>query len=80
MGWDIFIKNFILYCNNNAKDLVYILWGNNAKQFIKFISKDNLILISGHPSPLSAKYFFNNQHFIKCNEFLIKKNKNPILW
>ena len=40
----------------------------------KFIDdNDHLILKSGHPSPLSANkgYWFGNNHFKKCNEFLI---------
>lgn len=80
MGWNIMVKNFIDYCNKNTKNIVYLLWGNNAKSFIPYISKDNYILSSGHPSPLSAKYFFNNNHFVKCNEYLIKHNKEPIVW
>ena len=44
--------------------------------------KRHLILMSGHPSPLSANrgLWFGNNHFSKCNEILLKNNKEPILW
>ena len=42
----------------------------------------HLILKTGHPSPLSANrgYWFGNQHFSKCNSFLISQGFSPIKW
>lgn len=81
LGWNTFIKNFILYCNTHCKNLVYLLWGNNAKRFSIFINqKNNLVLFSAHPSPLSATRFFNNNHFLSCNEYLASHNKKKIIW
>ena len=60
-----------------------MLWGNYAKNKEKFIKNSNhLILKSGHPSPLSANrgYWFGNNHFIKCNDFLESKGLNTIKW
>ena len=71
LGWTFFVKDFIAYCNENAKHLVYLLWGNNAINFKKEIDeKNNLVLTSSHPSPLSCKGFFYNQHFKLCNQYL----------
>ncbi|MBO6095006.1 hypothetical protein J6P11_03200 [bacterium] len=58
-----------------------MLWGNNAKSFLNQIDQENnLVLLSAHPSPLSAKNFFNNNHFKKCNEYLIKNFSTKIEW
>ena len=56
-----------------------MLWGNYAKQKAKIVDRNkNLVLESGHPSPLSANrgLWFGNKHFSKCNSFL----NEPIEW
>jgi len=60
-----------------------MLWGGYAKKKEKLISLNkHLILKTGHPSPLSANrgYWFGNQHFSKCNSFLISQGFLPIKW
>lgn len=81
IGWEKITNKIITQINKNKKNIVFILWGNYAKKKIKLIDGNkNLILTSAHPSPLSAKKFFNNNHFNATNEYLIKKNKSPIKW
>lgn len=62
---------------------VIMLWGNNARSLknrVK-IPKTTLVLESVHPSPLTAyRGFFNNMHFVKCNEFLATSYKEKITW
>ena len=60
-----------------------MLWGNYAKNKEKFIhDKNHLVLKSGHPSPLSANkgFWFGNNHFKKCNDFLTANNLETIKW
>ena len=60
-----------------------MLWGGFAKQKIKLIdTQKHLVLMSGHPSPLSANrgLWFGNKHFSKCNTYLQSKGKTPIQW
>ena len=53
--------------------IVYIAWGNFAKRKLSFVDKDkNLLITSGHPSPLSVRLFFGSRPFSKCNEYLGK--------
>ena len=83
IGWEIFTDNVIKIISEKKNNLVFMLWGNYAKNKEKFIKKSNhLILKSGHPSPLSANrgYWFGNNHFIKCNDFLESKGLNTIKW
>ena len=83
IGWETFTDNVIKAISKKKKNLVFMLWGNYAKNKEKHIfDNKHLILKSGHPSPLSANkgYWFGNNHFIKCNEFLINNKISPIKW
>ena len=81
IGWQDFIFE-IVKTINKKKNIVFILWGNDAKKYIKYIDKDiHLILSSSHPSPLSSyRGFFGCKHFSKCNEYLESKNISKINW
>ena len=60
---------------------MFILWGSKAKAKKALITNPrHLILESGHPSPLSSRYFFGCRHFSKCNTFLEKNGIEPIDW
>lgn len=80
-GWGIFTDSIIKYLGQK-ENIVFMLWGNNAKAKRKLIdSSKNLILEAAHPSPLSAtRGFFGCQHFSKANTYLIEHNLSPIDW
>lgn len=82
MGWEIFTDRVIELLNNREQPIVFILWGNNAKQKMKLITNPNhLILQAAHPSPLSAfNGFFGCKHFSKTNDFLTSHGIAPIDW
>ena len=81
-GYETLIEHVITLLDQDDSPKVFILWGNSAKSVLKYIhNPHHLILTSAHPSPLSAyNGFFNNNHFKKTNEFLIKNNLEPINW
>jgi uracil-DNA glycosylase len=81
IGWDIFICKIVKILSHK-KNVVFILWGNHAKKYLKFIdANNNLILTSSHPSPLSAhRGFIGCKHFSQCNKYLINKNIKKIDW
>ena len=83
IGWEEFTENVIKTISKEKMNLVFMLWGNYAKKKEKFIHDNNhLVLKSGHPSPLSANkgFWFGNNHFKKCNDFLIANNLETIKW
>tara|TARA_Y100000994_G_scaffold35749_1_gene26389 strand:- start:15 stop:683 length:669 start_codon:yes stop_codon:yes gene_type:complete len=83
VGWEEFTENVIKIISKEKMNLVFMLWGNYAKNKEKFIHDNNhLVLKSGHPSPLSANkgFWFGNNHFKKCNDFLIANNLETIKW
>ena len=59
-----------------------MLWGKPAQQKEKLInSKKNMVLKTGHPSPLALKHgFIDSKHFSLANEYLKKNNKKEIDW
>lgn len=83
IGWEKFTNEVIKIISKYSSNIVFLLWGNNAKKKFKYINEENnCVLTSGHPSPLSANrgYWFNNKHFSKTNNYLISKKKTPIIW
>ena len=81
-GWESFTDFVLKTISINKKNVVFILWGNYAREKTKLINKsDHLIIESAHPSPFSAHYgFFGSKPFSKTNIYLIKNGLDPILW
>lgn len=81
-GWELFTEKIIKYLNEENQNIVFVLWGNNAKTLSDLIDKSkHLIISSAHPSPFSAHYgFFGSKPFSKINNYLISKNKKSIEW
>ena len=81
--WINFTDNIIKEISNNCNNILFILWGNFAKNKKKIIDlKKHNILEATHPSPLSANRggFFGCKHFSKTNDYLKSINKEPISW
>lgn len=81
-GWAWFTDSVIKLISENTENVVFILWGGNARSKACLIDQSkHLILQCAHPSPLSAyNGFFGCKHFSKANEYLIKCGKQPIDW
>lgn len=81
-GWERFTDAVIRAVAQNKNHVVYMLWGSFAQKKAEFVNdKENLILKSAHPSPLSAyRGFLGNHHFSRANEYLIENGKTPIDW
>ena len=82
LGWHTFTDEVIKKLNEREDPIVFILWGNNAREKKKFITNQNhLVIESAHPSPFSARNgFFGSKPFSKTNEFLKQNKKLPIKW
>ena len=80
-GWEIFTDTVIKKLSDNKSGLVFLLWGNYAKNKIDLIDANkHHILTAPHPSPLARGGFFNCKHFSKTNEFLKQQGQEPIDW
>ncbi|HJB93035.1 MAG TPA: uracil-DNA glycosylase [Candidatus Borkfalkia stercoripullorum] len=81
-GWTWFTDNVIKILSDRRENLVFILWGGNARSKKPLIDRSkHLVLECAHPSPLSAyNGFFGCRHFSKTNEYLAAHGKTPIDW
>lgn len=82
IGWHEFTDVVIQKLNEKDEPVVFILWGNNAREKKKYITNPkHLVIESAHPSPFSANNgFFGSKPFSKTNEFLKKNNMKEIEW
>lgn len=81
-GWEIFTDKVIELLNERKDPVIFLLWGNNAKDKTRLITNNqHYILNTVHPSPLSAsRGFFGCKHFSKTNDILKSLGKNEIHW
>src|SRR3990167_10268579 len=80
-GWEEFTDAVIRELSEKRENLVFILWGNYAKQKGAHIDgfdgltagrSKHLVIESAHPSPFSAANgFFGSKPFSKTNQYLV---------
>ena len=82
IGWETFTDEIIKKISDKKKNIIFLIWGNQAKKKIYHIdSKKHHILQSSHPSPLSSyRGFLGCKHFSKANSILLKNKKDEIIW
>ena len=83
--WKNFTDDLLVYLTKVNPDILYIMWGGNAKEHGLLIeqklNRNDLILYSSHPSPLSARHsFFGSKPFSWVNCQLERQGKAPIHW
>ena len=81
-GWETFTDEIIKILNKKEEPVVFILWGNYAREKKKYITNPiHYIIESSHPSPFSARNgFFGSKPFSKTNNLLKSVNKKEIKW
>ena len=82
IGWEIFTDYVIKQINDKLNNVVFILWGRQARNKKRIITNpNNYIIESAHPSPLSAyNGFFGSKPFSRTNSYLKSKGKKEIKW
>ncbi len=81
IGWHNFTDAVIKTLADKRDGLVFMLWGNFAKQKTALIDPfKHLVLEAAHPSPLAGGAFSGCQHFSKANEFLENNGQVGIQW
>lgn len=85
-GWERFTDAVIRLVNQQARPVVFMLWGAYAQKKAAFVDSidrggRHLVIKSAHPSPLSAHNgFFGSRPFSKANAFLESRGEKPIDW
>jgi len=81
-GWEKFTDAVIRSVSEKNNGVVFLLWGKYAQAKAALIdSSKHHILMSVHPSPLSAYAgFMGCKHFSKTNDYLRSIGKKEIFW
>jgi uracil-DNA glycosylase len=82
IGWEEFTNAVISKLSTEKENIVFVLWGKYAQSKSDLIDETkHLILMSHHPSPLSAyRGFFGSKPFSKINNYLNHHDKSSINW
>lgn len=82
IGWEMFTDNIIKELNNKKEPVIFVLWGNAAREKKKYITNNiHKIIESPHPSPFSyEKGFKGSKPFSKINNYLKLHNFKEIKW
>ncbi|AUH68459.1 MULTISPECIES: uracil-DNA glycosylase [Gordonia] len=79
-GWEEVTECAIKALAARDEPMVAILWGNDARQLVKWLP-DVPVIESPHPSPLSAsRGFFGSRPFSRANEELLDLGGDPVDW
>ena len=79
--WKSFTEKLVKYISDNGSSAAWILWGQKAKGFAKFIETPKHYIKAGaHPRVTTG--FFGNNYFYGANEFLKNKkvNRGAVKW
>lgn len=80
-GWEQFTDAVIRTLSEQRTGLVFLLWGNAAKEKGMHIDRArHHVLEAPHPSPLARGGFFGCKHFSRTNAILASQGQNPIDW
>ena len=81
-GWERFTDSVIRLISERMNGVVFMLWGSYACHKAEMIDQSrHLVLMSAHPSPLSAyRGFFGCGHFVRANEYLMQTGRTAIEW
>lgn len=82
-GWKFLTDALLDLVIKDEKPKVFVLWGEQARDYLERVSdKDNILVLEApNPSPLSAANgFYGSKPFSKINEFLVTHGYAPINW
>jgi uracil-DNA glycosylase len=81
-GWETFTDACLMALNASEQPIVFLLWGGFAAKKRPLIAESrHVVLMSAHPSPLSAnKGFFGSRPFSQVNAALTANGRPPIDW
>jgi len=81
-GWETFTDEVIRILSEREKPIVFVLWGNPAREKKKLIDTSrHAIIESVHPSPLSAsRGFMGSRPYSKTNQILQSWDETQIDW
>lgn len=81
LGWQWFTDRVIESVVAERRRVVFLLWGNHAREKSPLVREPHATIESTHPSPLSAhRGFFGSRPFSRANRLLEAADRDPIDW
>jgi len=82
IGWQTITTETIRIINAHSTGIFFLLWGNHAFTYEKYINTDNnIVLKAPHPNYATLKNVeWSCNHFKTVNEILKLKNQKEIIW
>lgn len=82
IGWERFTDHVISMLNLRDSPVIFVLWGAEAQKKLALIDQSkHTIIMSAHPSPLSAyNGFWGSKPFSRINNLLEGIKKDKINW
>lgn len=78
-GWERF-TDAALRAVSRREHVVFLLWGNSAREKAELIDARHTRIESAHPSPLSARKFLGSRPFSRTNAALAAHGQGAIDW
>ncbi len=80
-GWEVFTDTVIRVLSARSTPLVFLLWGDYARQKKKLIDLSRHRVVEGaHPSPFSISKFRGSRPFRAVNAALASLGRRPLDW
>jgi uracil-DNA glycosylase len=80
-GWETFTRKTVELICEKTDPIVFMLWGKHAQTYYDMIPARHEIIMTSHPSPLSAHMgFLGSKCFSRANSYLKVYNKSEINW
>jgi uracil-DNA glycosylase len=80
LGWDRITEHIVSTIVAVNPDVVAVLWGNAARE-LSHLFNPQCVVMSAHPSPLSAhRGFFGSKPFSAVNAILQQRHQPAIRW
>ena len=81
LGWERFTDLCIQRISNQARHVVFCLWGRDAQMIRGQIASRHTVIEAPHPSPLSAhRGFIGSQPFTRINQARDAHAQSPLDW
>jgi uracil-DNA glycosylase len=80
-GWEHVTDAAIRALNDRAERVVFLLWGNYARQKAVLVAAEQHVLLeAGHPSPMNPRGFLGTRPFSATNKALAEAGRPQIDW
>ena len=80
LKWQNFTDAAIKVLNKNRENIVFMLWGNDAKRKKRLIDTERHHIIESYHPTARQKYKFKKHQFTCCNAYLKQQGMGEIDW